>query len=399
MKCTSLKGLLRHSAIVFATSLVAAGAVPFQSAIAQTIKVGVPLPQTGAASRWGAFSLRGANLAVDTINAAGGIDGRKLELIPADTQCVPAEGVSATQRLLNISEVDVILGPMCSSVGKAIQPIVDSAKIPMLMAATSDPEITYKAGAGGYKWTFRNYPTDEIRALVLLKGAANRDIKRLAFLAIDNDFGRSAVAFNKKYQERFPGMEFSSIDFFGLKETDFRPVLSKIKAADAQAVMLFATGGDTIQVLGRQMRELGLAGKVKVMGIGDLTHPENIKALPDVLEGAVESTLWVPGVDHPRSKQFVEDYQKAYGGEVPNFLAYSYWESVQLLAKAIREAKGTKPEALQKAFQTMEYESVLGPVRFDDHHQANLPMLLLEVKDGSPVPLGTFFSQPAYPKN
>lgn len=388
------------SSVAVAAGLLAgvAGVAWSPTVAAQEVKIGVPLPQTGGASRWGAFSLRGAQLAAKQINDAGGAGGMRFQLIPADDQCVPAEGVSATQRLLNVTQVDLILGPMCSSVAKALQPIVESAKIPMLLPSTSDPEITHKAGVGGFKWTFRNYPTDENRALVLLDSANRLGIERIALVAVDNDFGRAAVDFNRRYVTRHPKLRFTSTDFFGLKETDFRPILAKVKAADAQALMLYATAGDTIQVLGRQMRELGLAGKVRVMGIGDLTHPDNLKALGDVLEGAVEATVWVPLLDNPRSRKFNDDYKAAYGGETPNFLAYSYWETMHLLAQVIRDTKSAKPEVLQKAFQTVKYESVLGSVQFDDHHQANLPMMLLEVRKGAPVSLGTFYSQPQYTK-
>ena len=111
---------------------------------AANIRIGVPLPQAGPASRWDTFSMRGATLAARQTNDAGGVVGMKFELIPSDGQCVPAEGVSATQRLLNITQVNVIFGPMCSSVAKALQPIIESAKIPMLLPATSDLEVTYK---------------------------------------------------------------------------------------------------------------------------------------------------------------------------------------------------------------------------------------------------------------
>ena len=397
MRSGAMRGIVSSLAISASALWISTAALYAPAVAASEVKIGVPLPQTGGASRWGAFSLRGAQLAARQINEAGGVAGMKLQLIPADDQCVPAEGVSATQRLLNITSVDVILGPMCSSVAKALQPIIESAKIPMLLPATSDPEITYKAGVGGFKWTFRNYPTDENRALVLLESAGKLGVERMALLAIDNDFGRAAVEFNKKYQNRVPKLQFTSIDFFGIKETDFRPILSKIRAANAQVVMLYATAGDTIQVLGRQMREMGMAGKVRVMGIGDLTHPDNLKALGDVLEGAVESTLWVPLLDNARSRKFVSDYQAAYGGETPNFLAYSYWETTYLLAQVIRDAKSAKPEAIQKGLQAVRYESVLGRVQFDERHQANLPLMLLEVKGGQPFSLGNFYSQPQYP--
>jgi len=381
-----------------ALAAIVIAAAPAAPAWSADFKVGMPLPQSGGAARWGTFSMRCATLAAKQINDAGGAAGMKLELIKADDQCVPAEGVSATQRLLNIDQVDIIFGPMCSSVAKALQPIVEAAKIPMLLATTSDPEITYKAGVGGYKWTFRNYPTDEIRTLIVLENAVKKGATRFALLAADNDFGRAAVEFNKKYQTRFPTARFTSTDFFSLKETDFRPVLSKVKAADAQVILIYATAGDTIQTVGRQMRELGMAGKVKVMGIGDLVHPDNIKALPDVLEGAVEGSLWGPQLDSPRSRKFVADYQKMFDNEVPSFLSYAYWETMHLLAQAISESKGGKKDALAKALANIKYDSILGPVRFDDHQQANLPMMLIEVRGGKPESMGTFYSQPVYPK-
>ncbi|MGE0802155.1 MAG: ABC transporter substrate-binding protein [Lautropia sp.] len=382
--------------IALSASVLASISAPVHAA--DPIRIGVPLPVTGAASRWGAFSFRGAELAAKEINDAGGVLGSRLVLARSDDQCVPAEGVSAIQRLLSVERVAVIFGPMCSSVAKAAQPVVEQAAVPMLLAATSDPEITYKAGVGGFRWTFRNYPTDEVRTLIVLENAYQRGVRKFALVAVDNDFGRSVHEFHRKYLPRLPGAELTSVDFFSLKEADFRPILSKVKAAGAQVVLLYATAGDTIQVLGRQMRELGLAGKVRVMGLGDLTHPDNIKSLADVLEGAVESTLWIPQWDNPRSRRFVADYQKAYNGESPNFLAYSYWETMHLLAQAIREAGGTKAEALRESLRTIRYQSAMGPVRFDDHNQANLPMLLLEVSAAKVVPLGTFFSQPAYAK-
>ncbi|MGH8765470.1 MAG: ABC transporter substrate-binding protein, partial [Burkholderiales bacterium] len=109
-------------------------------------------------------------------------------------------------------------------------------------------------------------------------------------------------------------------------------------------------------------------------------------------------SLWGPQLDSARSRKFVEDYKKMFDGEVPSFLSYAYWETLHLLAQAVRESKGGKKEVLQKALENIRYDSVLGSVRFDDHHQANLPMMLIEVKGGQPVSLGTFYSQPVYPK-
>ena len=363
-----------------------------------TIRIGFPIPLTGSASRWGTFCLHGAMLAVKEINDGGGVLGKKLELIKMDDQNIPAEGVSAVQRLLNIEKVDLIMGAMGSSVTKALQPIVEAAAVPMVAAASSDPEITYRAGVGGFKYTFRNYPTDEIRALVVLQDAANKGYKKLALLAVDTDSGRNFAGFNKKYISRFPKAEFVSTDFFGQNETDFRPILTRIKATGVEAIIFMATSGDTIQIVGRQMRELQLAGKVPFMGLGDLTHSKNLETLSDVLEGAVEANVWTEIWDNPRSKKFVQAYTQMWNEERPNFLAYSYWETTHLIAQAIKEAGSVDRQAVHKALKAIKYESIMGPVQFDDHHQANLPMVLTEVSKGKVIVTGTMYSQPDYPK-
>src|SRR5690606_17455951 len=126
-----------------------------------------------------------AELAAKEINAAGGIDGRMIEIHSADSACTPVEGVSATQRLINQDDVKFIIGDICSSVTLAMQPIVEEAKVLLLNAASSNPDITYKAGVGGYLWSYRNYPTDEIRAMLVAKYAAEeRNIHKFAVLSV-----------------------------------------------------------------------------------------------------------------------------------------------------------------------------------------------------------------------
>src|SRR5438105_3733632 len=127
---------------------------------ADVFKIGLVSPLSGANARYGAFAGKGASLAAKEINAAGGLLGKKIELVTGDSQCVPAEGVAATQRLITFDKAPIIIGDVCSSVTLAMQPLAEEAKVLLVNAASSNPDITYKAGVGGYKWTFRDYPTD-----------------------------------------------------------------------------------------------------------------------------------------------------------------------------------------------------------------------------------------------
>lgn len=369
------------------------------SALAQeAYKIGIISPMSGANARYGAFANKGANLAAKEINAAGGVMGRKIEFVSGDSQCVPAEGVSATKRMVSFDKLPIIIGDICSSVTLAMQPLVEEAGVLLVNAASSNPMITYKAGVGGFKWTFRNYPTDESRAAIVLEHAVkNRNLKNFAVLSVDSDYGRGAINFTKKYLPRFPEAKILSEDYYKDSETDFRPVLSKIKNSGAQAILMYGLA-DTTPIIARQMLEMGLAGKVMLVGNAEFNTAKTIAAAPTVLNGAIEAAAWLPEWTSPRSLKFVEEYKKANGGEMPNNHAYTHWETTHLIAAAIKAAGSLKNDDIRNALAKLKYDSAMGPTTFDDHNQAILPMLLLEVADGKPVIKSAIASKVDYPK-
>ncbi len=369
------------------------------SALAQeAYKIGIISPMSGANARYGAFANKGANLAAKEINAAGGVMGRKIEFVSGDSQCVPAEGVSATKRMVSFDKLPVIIGDICSSVTLAMQPLVEEAGVLLVNAASSNPMITYKAGVGGFKWTFRNYPTDESRAAIVLEHAVkNRALKSFAVLSVDSDYGRGAINFTKKYLPRYPDAKIISEDYYKDSEADFRPVLSKIKNSGAQAILMYGQA-DTTPIIARQMLELGLAGKVMLVGNGEFNTAKTIAAAPAVMNGSIEAAAWLPEWTSPRSQKFVEDYKKANGGEMPNNHAYTHWETTHLIAAAIKQANSLKNEDIRSALSKIKYDSAMGPTSFDDHNQAILPMVLLEVADGKPVIKSAIASKVDYPK-
>jgi branched-chain amino acid transport system substrate-binding protein len=383
--------------VVSIATVAAASLLTAASASAQgddVIKIGVVSPQSGANSRYGAYALKGATLAVNQINAAGGVLGKKLQLVPGDSQCVPAEGVSATQRLIRFDNVSMIIGDVCSSVTLAMQPVVEQAGVLLLNAASSNPEITYRAGVGGYKMTFRNYPTDEARAAAALAYATKRGYTKFAVLSVDTDFGRGAINFTRKYLQQ-DHASIVSEDYYKEAETDFRPVLSKIKYSGAQAILMYGLA-DTTPIVARQMHEMALGGKIRLVGNAEFTTPSTIAAAPDVVNGAIETVAWLPSWSDPRSLKFVDDYKKAYDGDVPNVHAYTHWDTVNLLAQAMKNANSTKPADVRAALAKIRYDSVMGPVTFDDHQQAVVPIVLLEVEDGKAVSKGVLSSRVDY---
>lgn len=392
--------ITRRLLLVSAAVVSAVGPAQFMSTAAQaadTIKLGIVAPMSGPNARYGGFSLNGAQLAVKDINDAGGIDGAKIELFSADSQGTPVEGVSATRRLIDQDSVDFIIGDVSSSVTLAMQPVAEDAEVLLLNAASSNPKITYQAGVGGFKWTFRNYPTDENRALIVAKYAAEqRGFTKFAVLSVDSDYGRSAITFTKKYLPDFKG-EILSEDYYKEGEVDFRSVLAKIRDNGAEAIILYGLA-DTTPIIARQMLELGLAGKVTLIGNGEFNTEKTIKSAPKAMEGAVEAAAWLPQFDSPASKAFVEEFTKTYN-EAPNNHAYVHWDTVNLLAKAIKEAGSADKVKVRDALSKIKYQSPVGEVTFDDHNQARLPMILLQIENGVPSIKGAYTAEIQYPAN
>ncbi|MBY5791515.1 ABC transporter substrate-binding protein [Rhizobium leguminosarum bv. viciae] len=397
MKLTVSRRALFISTAVLSLAVTVSGLPAIALAADGTIKLGLVAPMSGPNARYGAFSMHGAELAVKDINDAGGIEGMKIELLNADSQGTPVEGVSAARRLIDQDGVDFIIGDVSSSVTLAIQPVAEDAKVLLLNAASSNPKITYQAGVGGFKWTYRNYPTDENRALIVAKYAAEqRGFTKFAVLSVDSDYGRSAITFTKKYLPDFKG-EILSEDYYKEGEVDFRSVLAKIRDNGAQAIIMYGLA-DTTPIIARQMIELGIAGKVTLIGNGEFNTEKTIKSAPSALEGAVEAAAWLPQFDSPESKAFVEKFTATYN-EAPNNHAYVHWDTVNLLAAAIKQAGSADKVKVRDALSKIKYKSPVGEVTFDDHNQARLPMILLQIENGKPSIKGAYTADIQYPAN
>lgn len=383
------------SAVLLAAVIaVAVGGLALAQPRGEPIRIGLLTPVTGNLARWGAYAQQGAALAADEINAAGGVLGRPIQIMTADSQCQPAQGVSALRRLITADRVGFVIGDICSSVTLAAMPVAAESKVVLLNAASSHPDITYKAGVGGNVWTFRNYPTDELRTQIVTEYVARQGATRYCILDVDNDFGRGAAALSRKQVERLGGSVLSE-DFYRSGETDFQPVLTKIKGLRPDVLLVYGLP-DSVPPLTAQMKALGL--KVRLAGVAEFTTADIIKrSAADVLEGAAEGMFWAPSLGGEKNAAFVEAYRKR-AGDLPQVHAFSHWESTRLLARAIADAGSADPARVRDALARIQYEGVMGTIRFDDHNQAEVPMSVLVVERGAPVLKGTFVARLSYPK-
>ena len=238
-------------------------------ALAQPIVIGVSTPQTGVAAVASEWEMWGVNLAVEEINAAGGLlGGRKIELMVLDNKCNPSEAVNVANKLVE-AKVVAIEGAHCSSAHLASMKIVADAKIPMITGIASNPQITELAGPGRNEYSFRISPSDSamMNALGIYLGD-KKVFKSVAIIGEDTDFGRGGADAFKAVAEK-AGVTVVSTDFHPQNAPDFTTILTRIQQRRPDAIATFQVGGDSINFL-RQAMQLGVkipyTGRVELGG-------------------------------------------------------------------------------------------------------------------------------------
>lgn len=235
------------------------------------IKIGGVFPLTGGAAANGDWAKLGAEIAVEEINEAGGIDGRQVELLLGDDQLVPTNSVTEITRLINQEKVDVVLGPLASDPVLATLPVIQSSKIPNIMGAGSE-KVTPEIAPYSFSWTM-NATT---QATEMVNAAIAEGAKSIAILNDAGTQGRTAAeAMKKRIEETdlvLTGTQEMTID-----NTDVTPQLLSLRNGEPDAVLLFpVTSTDTARVL-QQLDEVNW--DVRVIGSYGTTFSGAVKAI------------------------------------------------------------------------------------------------------------------------
>jgi branched-chain amino acid transport system substrate-binding protein len=335
-----------------------------------------PAAITGEGVRWG-----GA-LAVEEINAKGGIMGRKLEAYFADNKATPGEAVSAVRKLADVDKVDVIIGQTHSGACLGAMPVVKEIGVPMVIEACSHPQIRALSGKGGNEWTFRVALDDEIMAYTFARYMAKQNVKSSSILAMNNDFGRGAA---NAYEAAFKkaGIKLVSTEFFDPGQADYRPVLTRLKRAGAETILGIILAGDGAPFM-RQFRELGLTQRIYSRGsLASAEFLHQVKDNPKVGDGVVEAGYWVAGLDPEWDKKWQERHgipPRVHGSLAAIALKWAVAPAIEIALKKTGKADRATIRAALKEVDVRD--SPLGPIKFDDNHQAWINMILLEMQDG-----------------
>lgn len=352
------------------------------------VKIGVVLPFSGPVGSDGTRTFNGIDLAVKEINAAGGIDvnGKKtpIEIIREDSTCNPRMSVAAVEKLMTRDEVSIVIGDFCSTSTLADAEVAKRNKVPQITPISIAPPITQQGNA----WIFRNCDNSNMMARAFVKTAINAlKIKRWAFLARNDDYGRGGVESLGNLVKK-EGGEVVAVEYHPQGATDYYTLLTKIRAKKPDGIALIANTAEHA-VATNQMAELGLTKEVRLLDpTSAYFNPDFMKLTGANSNGMAGPTRYVPNIDTPANKKFVAAYKKAYG-QLPDKFAMSGYETVFIVAQAVEAAKSTAPAAVRDALAKVKYNSVQGrEIYFDKNNQIVLDEFLIQVKDGEYEILG-----------
>ena len=346
-------------------------------ACAQNILIGVSTPVTGPAAVASEWERWGIDLAVEEINGAGGVSGRKIETIILDNKCNPSEAVNVANKLVE-AKVVAIIGSHCSSAHLAAMPIIKEAKVPMITGIASNPQITDQSGVGGNDWAFRINPSD--KAMMDALGAYLGDKKMFKTVAIvgeDTDFGRGGAAAFQAVAEK-AGINIISSDFHPQNVPDYTSILTRLQQRHPDAIATFQLGGDSLNFL-RNAMQMGVhipyTGRVELGG-------RNLQIIEaGGMEGSISAWTYSHEIGAPQNQAFVAKIKAKYNS-VPYLQTWGSYDCMRIIAQAIVLAGDVDPPKVRDAIKGLKFTTVFGKeVTFDEHNQAGKFVVLQAVNN------------------
>ncbi len=343
---------------------------------ADPIKLGEISPLTGKEAAFGQQAHRGILMAIDEVNARGGVLGRPLALLAEDNQSKPGDSATIAKKLVSRDKVVALLSSATSSQCLEIAPIAQAAKVPFVATTATAAEVTEKRD-----YIFRSCFIDPFQGAVLAKFALGTlKVKRVALItSVSTSY---SVGLSKVFRERLSalGGEIVADQKYSEGDKDFRAQLTAIKAAkpDAIAVTGFYTEA---ALLCKQARDLGLT--LPIFGGDGWEAPELIEIGGKAVEGTYYISHYSSESTAPEVRTFVEKYRARFNGETPDSNAPLAYDATLIAIEAIARAGSTEGPKLRDALAaTKNFPGVTGRTTIDAQRNASKSAVILTVKNG-----------------
>jgi branched-chain amino acid transport system substrate-binding protein len=331
---------------------------------ADPIKIGVIAEAQAIA---GASIPQAAQMAADEINAKGGVDGRKIEIVTYDNHSSSADSVRAFQRAVNEDKVSAVIASYISEVVLALEPWAARLKTPMITPGAASNEITH-AVHDNYdknKYTFHGYLTSAARALSVCDAAKELlvDGKKMKTAVIMSEDAAWTKPLDIGYQECLPKIGLKVLDHirFSPDTTDFTPIFNKIEAAKPDVIITGISHvgvQPTVQWKNQQV-------PIPMFGISSqATNSTFAKDTNDAASGVLYQGVSGPGVAvTPKSVPFAEGFKTKFGN-YPSYAGYTSYDEVYMIADAIKRAGSTDADKMVTALEKTNWEGTIGRIQF-----------------------------------
>ncbi len=316
------------------------------------IKIGAIDPLTGAQAVFGQDSINGKKMAVEEINAKGGVLGKKIELISEDDGAQAAQAATVATKLITQDKVVAIAGAHGSSSTLAVMEVLNKYGVPCVTPGSSSPKIT----SSGCEWISRGIPDDRLQSKILVKYAGETDgVKKLGVLYSNDDYGKggydAAVLAGEEYGVEIVGETFMSDD------QNFTTQISKLKDAGCDGVMFWCVYSPA-SLIAKQMRDMGW--DVKRYASPGINNPQAFELSDGAIDGIINTTGFVAADPDEYVQDWIKRYEEKYGIEASQTAAVGY-DSIYLIAQAIERAGSTDAKKVQQEIRsTKDFKSLKG---------------------------------------
>jgi branched-chain amino acid transport system substrate-binding protein len=363
--------MLRFITATVSLALIAAAPAVFAQ---EEIVIGEYASLTGGSASFGQSSHKGTALAIEEINAAGGVLGKKLKLVTEDDQSLAGQPATIARKLISQDKAVAVLGEVASSKSLEAAPICQQSKIPMISPASTNPKVTE---VGDY--IFRVCFIDPFQGTVMSKFAQSKGWKNIAVLTdVKQDYSVGLAEFFIK-DFTASGGKIVKEQKYSSGDKDFKPQLTSIKAANPEAIFVPGYYAE-VSLIAKQAQLLGI--KAPLLGGDGWVGDSLLKVAGNALDGSYFSCHFSSDDKSPIVQEFVTKFKAKYG-HVPDDMAALGYDSAKILAAAIERAGTTEPEKLRDAIaETKNHEGITGKITLNSQRNADKPATILTIGNG-----------------
>jgi len=345
------------------------------------IKVGLVVPLTGDVKTFGESTRNGAMLAIDEVNAAGGINGKQIAVVATDDKNDPTETSNAGAKLIDMDRVVAVIGSVSSKCSVPLSDKCQNARIPMITPTSTNPKVTVGEDGKRKDYVFRACFIDPFQGTVGAKFARDSLKAKTAAVMYDvgNDYSKGlADYFKAAFQQG--GGKVTAFESYAKDDVDFSALLTKIKQF-VPDVLFIPDYYNKVGLIAKQARQLGV--KAVFLGGDGWDSPDMAKIAGDAIYGGYFTNHYSPDDPRPEVQEWVKKYQAKYG-QKPDALATLGYDAALLLIQALKNAPNAKPEEIKAALGAIkDFPCVSGKITFDEWGNPIKSAAVLEyTKDG-----------------